>query len=298
VLQYGPFIYLLDARDWHAHHAGGPDATLILEFAAASRRHGGRPSRATRGRLPRSGGDGARDGSCTRIPGWVATQRVFVGRDLPLLRRDAGNLGDISSPRAPSGGILVTARHTETVSAVVRRPAAHGRRSWWSGAPGPCMSPTSTYRERTAKLLNVDPRFPCATPSRPPPRAGRSCITPSADSAAVPVMTCARQSPRAPEPRRRRPREAALSFSAFLEESQAARPSGRRHPRGVRSRGALQPAALARPSRPCSQAAPPVAAAPDHAAVRRAPSPATPRMKSPHRQSREIGAAGDPRVLE
>ena len=211
-------IYLLDARDWHAHHAGEPDATLYLEFAAASLDMAGRFARDS-GAVFRGMVEMERATLVYEDSGWVATQRVFVGRDLPLLPPAMRELGDNLLASCPSGGILVTGGDTETVSA------------WYAALQRTAKEPVvpvrpdlyvtdQHYRERTAKLLNVDPRLPLRDAIRAAASRRPVCITPSADSAAVPPLSW-RASRLVRLSRGDTPREAALSFTAFLEESQA-----------------------------------------------------------------------------
>jgi hypothetical protein len=109
-------IYLLDARDWHTQHAGEPDATLYLEFAGASLEMAGRFVRDS-GAVFRGMVEMERATLVYEDSGWVATQRVFVARGLPLLPPAMRELGDNLLASCPSGGILVTGGDTETLSA-------------------------------------------------------------------------------------------------------------------------------------------------------------------------------------
>lgn len=211
-------IYLLDARDWHAHHAGSPDAALYLEFAGASLDQAGRVALDS-GAVFRGMVEMERATLVYEDSGWVATQRIFVSRDLPLLPPAMQELGDNLLASCPSGGILVTGGDTETVSAWY---AALQRSSKEPVVPlRPDLYVTDEhYRNRTAKLLNVDPRLPLRDAIKAAAMRRPVCITPTADSAAVPAMTW-RPSRLVRLSRGETPRDLTLSFTAFLQEERA-----------------------------------------------------------------------------
>jgi hypothetical protein len=211
-------IYLLDARDWHATHAGQPDAALYLEFAGASLDQAGRLADDS-GAVFRGLVEVERATLVYEDSGWVATQRIFVGRNLPLLPPAMAELGQNLLASCPSGGILVTGGDTETVSA------------WYAALQRTAKEPVvpvrpdlyvtdAHYRERTAKLLNVDPRLPLRDAIEAAATRRPVCITPTADSAAVPTM------PWLPSrlvrlSRGETPRDLSLSFTAFLQEERS-----------------------------------------------------------------------------
>jgi len=211
-------IYLLDARDWHAHHSGQPDAELYLEFAGASLDQAGRMALDS-GAVFRGMVEMERATLIYEDSGWVATQHVFVGRELPLLPPAMQELGDNLLASCPSGGILVTGGDAETVSA------------WYAALQRTAKEPVvpvrpdlyvtdAHYRDRTAKLLNVDPRLPLRDAIKAAATRRPVCITPTADSAAVPAMTW-RPSRLVRLSQGEAPRDVALSFTAFLQQERA-----------------------------------------------------------------------------
>ena len=208
-------IYLLDARDWHAHHSGQPDAALYLEFAGASLDQAGRLALDS-GAVFRGMVEVERATLVYEDSGWVATQRIFIGRDLPLLPPAMQELGENFLASCPSGGILVTGGDTETVSA------------WYAALQRGAKEPVvpvrpdlyvtdEHYRARTAKLLNVDPLLPLRDAIEAAATRRPVCITPTADTAAVPAMEW-RASRLVRVSRGETPRDLALSFTAFLQE--------------------------------------------------------------------------------
>jgi hypothetical protein len=208
-------IYLLDARDWHAQHEGEPDATLYLEFAGASLEMAGRFIRDS-GAVFRGMVEMERATIMYEDSGWVATQRSFVARGLPLLPPAMQELGDNLLASCPSGGILVTGGDTETLSAWYAALLRTSREPVVPVRPDLYVT-DETYRERTAKLLNVDPRLPLRDAIKAAASRRPVCVTPSADSAAVPAMAW-RVSRLVRLSRGETPRDAALSFTAFLEQ--------------------------------------------------------------------------------
>ena len=185
-LQLGRF-YLSDARDWHVHgHRGEPDGLLYLDFAATALDQSIRLS-VDSGIVFRGISEVERALVLVEEVGWVAG-RAGQGRErAPRMPPYLVELGENLLASCPAGGVLLTGSELEALSV------------WYGSLEQPSLdilpirpdlyTTDSLYRIRMAQAMGVDPGLPVqrALGSVAPRRT--LCLSPGADSAAVPALT-------------------------------------------------------------------------------------------------------------
>ncbi len=178
-------FYLADSRDWHIRgHTGDPDGDLYLDFAATAFDQAIRlvVDSAVVYRLMVEM-DRAR--LYVEAFGWEAA-REERPRD-PALRMPAYilELGSNLLASCPAGGVLLTGNNLETVS-VWYASLETSRRTDILPLEPRLYTTDSLYRTRIARALGVDARLPVRQALGAVADRRTICLTPMADTAAVP----------------------------------------------------------------------------------------------------------------
>jgi hypothetical protein len=186
-LQLGRF-YLFDARDWHAHgHRGQPDGPLYLDFAATALEQSMRLS-VDSGLIFRGIVEVERGLVAIEALGWAEAQTA--GRDRgPRLPPYVIELGENLLASCPAGGVLLTGSELEALSV------------WYGSRERPSRdvlpirpdlyATDSLYRARMARAMGVDPAWPVQRALGDVAPRRTLCVSPTTDSAAVPVLSWA-----------------------------------------------------------------------------------------------------------
>ncbi len=187
-LQLGRF-YLYDARDWHAHgHRSEPDGLLYLDFAATALEQSMRLS-VDSGLIFRGIVEVERGLVAIETVGW-AEARTATRRDHePRIPPYVLELGENLLASCPSGGVLLTGGDLEALAV------------WYGSVERPSLdvlpirpdlyATDSAYRERMARAMGVDAGLPVQRALGDVAPRRTLCLSPSADSAAVPALTWA-----------------------------------------------------------------------------------------------------------
>jgi hypothetical protein len=178
-------FYLADSRDWHLRgHTGDPSGDLYLDFAATAFDQAIRlvidsavvyrmMVEMDRARLYVEGF------------GWEAARSARPRETSPAMPPYILELGSNLLSSCPANGVLLTGNNLETVSVWYASLEA-GRRTDVLPLEPRLYTTDSLYRARVAQALGVDARLPvrqalgAVTGRRP------VCLTPMADTAAVP----------------------------------------------------------------------------------------------------------------
>jgi hypothetical protein len=182
-LQLGK-IYLADAKEWHLRgHAGDPDASILLDFAATSLDQTIRLQEDS-GSVLRGYVQAGRDLLLIEDLGWdeARVQRDRTTIDLPPALMELG-LNLVAS--CPSGGVLLTGDPLEAL-AVWSATFEMGRRPDLLAISPSLYATDARYRAQMARALGVDSsvavqRALALAASRRP-----VCLTPLGDEAAMP----------------------------------------------------------------------------------------------------------------
>jgi tetratricopeptide (TPR) repeat protein len=184
--QLGRF-YLLDARDWHLQgHRGDPDGLLYLDFAATAFDQAIRLS-VDSGVVFRGLAELERSVVFLEDSGWKASSRSGPGSDLPPLPPFILELGANLLASCPVGGVLLVGTDLEALSVWYDNGDLRSREIL---SLRPARYATdSLYRRRMAEAMEADPGLPirhalAAVAARRP-----ICLSPTADSAAAPVLS-------------------------------------------------------------------------------------------------------------
>jgi hypothetical protein len=186
--QLGRF-YLLDAQDWHLQgHRGDPDGLLYLDFAATAFDQAIRLS-VDSGIVFRGLAELERSIVVVEDSGWsaaaAARRRVRLPDMPPFILELGANL--LSS--CPAGGVLLLGTDLEALSVWYDDP---DRRSREILPIRPDRYATdSIYRRRMAEAMGISPRLPVRRALEDVASRRTLCLTPSADSAAVPTLAWA-----------------------------------------------------------------------------------------------------------
>jgi hypothetical protein len=184
-LQLGRF-YLADARDWHlAGHRGDPDGLLYLDFAATAFEQSIRLS-VDSGVVFRGYAEVERGMILLESAGWAAAL-AGRGHDAgPAMPAYIVELGTNLLSSCPSGGVLLTGNDLESLSV------------WYGSQESPSLdilfirpdryATDSLYRRRMAEAMGVDPGLPVRRALAVVAPRRRLCLSPGADSAAVPAL--------------------------------------------------------------------------------------------------------------
>jgi tetratricopeptide (TPR) repeat protein len=184
--QLGRF-YLLDARDWHLQgHRGDPDGLLYLDFAATAFDQAVRLS-VDSGVVFRGLTELERSVVFLEDSGWSASNRSGRGSDLPPLPPFILELGANLLASCPVGGVLLVGTDLEALSVWYDNGDLRSREIL---SLRPARYATdSLYRRRMAEAMEADPGLPIR-PALAAVAARRPiCLSPTADSAAAPVLS-------------------------------------------------------------------------------------------------------------
>ena len=219
-LQLGKF-YLTDAREWHLRgHAGEPDASILLDFAATSLDQTIRLQEDS-GAVLRGYAEAGRDLLLIEALGWEGARaaRDRAALELPPLVVELGrNL--IAS--CPTGGVLLTGDALETL-AVWFATLEQGRRPDLLPLLPSLWATDATYRGQMARSLGVDSSVVIQRALGLVAARRPICLAPLADAAAMPegvrtpvrlVLVTGRATPSSDEH---------LTFGAFLAGDRSGR---------------------------------------------------------------------------
>ena len=181
-------FYLADSRDWHlTGHTGDPSGDLYLDFAATAFDQAIRlvVDSAVLYRLM-VGMDRAR--LFVEASGWRATREQRPRERAPRMPPYILELGINLLSSCPAGGVLLTGNNLETVSVWYASLEASRRTDILPLEPR-LYTMDSLYRARIAAELDVDPRLPVRQALARVAGRRTICLTPLADTAAVPFTT-------------------------------------------------------------------------------------------------------------
>ena len=182
-LQLGRF-YLTDAREWHLRgHAGDPDASILLDFAATSLDQTIRLQEDS-GSVLRGYAQAGRDLLLIEALGWdgarASRERGGVELPAPLIE-----LGVNLIASCPSGGVLLTGDPLETL-AVWFVALELGRRPDLLPLLPSLYATDARYRGQMARSLGVDSSVAVQRALGLVAARRPVCLSPLADAAAMP----------------------------------------------------------------------------------------------------------------
>jgi hypothetical protein len=184
--QLGRF-YLLDAHDWHLQgHRGDPDGLLYLDFAATAFDQAVRLS-VDSGTVFRGLAELERSVLFLEDSGWSATGRARAASDAPPIPSFILELGANLLASCPAGGVLLVGTDLEALS-VWYDDGDPRSRGILSLRPARYAT-DSLYRRRMAEAMDTDPGLPIRTALAGVAARRPLCLSPTADSAAVPTLT-------------------------------------------------------------------------------------------------------------
>lgn len=178
-------FYLADSRDWHLRgHTGDPSGDLYLEFAATAFDQAIRlvVDSAVVYRLMVEM-DRAR--LYVEAFGWEEAREKRPRESAPTMPSYILELGTNLLASCPADGVLLTGNNLETVS-VWYASLETGRRTDVLPLEPRLYTTDSLYRARIARALDVDPRLPVRQALGAVSGRRTICLTPMADTAAVP----------------------------------------------------------------------------------------------------------------
>ena len=181
-------FYLADSRDWHVrNHTGDPSGDLYLDFAATAFDQAIRlvVDSAVVYRLMVEM-DRAR--LYVEAFGWQASRERRPREKAPAMPPYILELGSNLLNSCPANGVLLTGNNLETVS-VWYSSLETGRRTDVLPLEPRLYTTDSLYRVRIAEALGVDPRLPVRQALAAVASQRTICLTPMADTAAVPFTT-------------------------------------------------------------------------------------------------------------
>ncbi len=184
--QLGRF-YLLDARDWHLQgHRGDPDGLLYLDFAATAFDQAVRLS-VDSGIVFRGLAELERSVVFLEDSGWGASSRPRPGSDVPPLPSFILELGANLLASCPVGGVLLVGTDLEALSVWYDHVSLRTRKIL-SLRPERYAT-DSLYRRRMAEAMEADPALPIRHALADVAARRPLCLSPTADTAAAPVLT-------------------------------------------------------------------------------------------------------------
>jgi hypothetical protein len=183
--QLGRF-YLLDARDWHLQgHRGDPDGLLYLDFAATAFDQAVRLS-VDSGIVFRGLAELERSVVFLEDSGWGASSRP-QGSDVPPMPSFILELGANLLASCPVGGVLLVGTDLEALSVWYDNVGLRSRKIL---SLRPARYATdSLYRRRMAEAMDADPALPIRHALADVAARRPLCLSPTADTAAAPVLT-------------------------------------------------------------------------------------------------------------
>lgn len=219
--QLGRF-YLLDAREWHLHHAGEPDGELLLDFATTAFDQSSRLA-IDSAALLRAVAEMERARLKVERDGWAATRLAWRRAGAPPLPAPVEELGRNLVGSCPAGGVLLTSGELESVAAwyavlVVRQADdVLPLRTQLYGAD-------ARYRARMAEQLGVDSLLALREALALVAERRAICLAPGADPAAAPEGLAWRPARLVRVSRMNGSAERPLQLTALLEARKAKRP--------------------------------------------------------------------------
>jgi hypothetical protein len=178
-------FYLADSRDWHLRgHTGEPSGALYLDFAATAFDQAIRLV-VDSAVLYRLMVEMDRARLHVESFGWQAAREKRPREVAPPMPAYILELGSNLLASCPENGVLLTGNNLETV-AVWYASLETGRRTDVLPLEPRLYTTDSLYRARIAEALGVDPRLPVRQALGSVSGRRVVCLTPMADTAAVP----------------------------------------------------------------------------------------------------------------
>lgn len=186
--QLGRF-YLLDAQDWHLQgHRGDPDGLLYLDFAATAFDQAIRLS-VDSGIVFRGLAELERSIVLVEDSGWSAAGASRSRARLPEMPPFILELGANLLSSCPAGGVLLMGTDLEALSVWYDDPDLHAREILPIRPDR--YATDSIYRRRMAEVMGISPGLPVRRALEDVATRRTLCLTPSADSAAIPTLAWA-----------------------------------------------------------------------------------------------------------
>jgi hypothetical protein len=184
-LQLGRF-YLLDAREWHLQgHRGDPDGLLYLDFAATAFDQAVRLS-VDSGIVFRGLAELERSVVFVEDSGWGVAGLRRSRPDSPELPPFILELGANLLSSCPAGGVLLVGNDLEALSVWYDNLDLRTREILPIRPDR--YATDSVYRRRMAEAMGIDPGLPVRSALEDVASRRPLCLTPSADSAAAPLL--------------------------------------------------------------------------------------------------------------
>lgn len=183
--QLGRF-YLLDAQDWHLQgHRGDPDGLLYLDFAATAFDQAIRLS-VDSGIVFRGLAELERSIVLVEDSGWSAAGGARGRARSPEMPPFILELGANLLSSCPAGGVLLVGTDLEALSVWYDDLDLHSREILPIRPDR--YATDSIYRRRMAEVMGISPGLPVRRALEDVAVRRTLCLTPSADSAAVPAL--------------------------------------------------------------------------------------------------------------
>ncbi len=184
--QLGRF-YLLDARDWHLQgHRGDPDGLLYLDFAATAFDQAIRLS-VDSGTIFRGFAELERSVISVEDSGWSFGLHTRPAVDAPAMPSFILELGANLLNSCPAGGVLLVGSDLEALSVWYDNLDLRSRQILPLRPDR--YATDSVYRRRMAEAMQVDPGLPIRNALAGVAGRRALCLSPTADSAAAPVLS-------------------------------------------------------------------------------------------------------------
>jgi hypothetical protein len=184
--QLGRF-YLLDARDWHLQgHRGDPDGLLYLDFAATALDQAVRLS-VDSSVVFRGLAELERSVIFVEDSGWSVRGPVRNRSETPEMPSFILELGANLLSSCPSGGVLLVGSDLEALSVWYDNLDLRSREI--IPIRPDRYATDSVYRRRMAEAMGINPGLPVRRALEDVASRRPLCLTPTADSAAAPVLT-------------------------------------------------------------------------------------------------------------
>jgi hypothetical protein len=183
--QLGRF-YLLDARDWHLQgHRGDPDGLLYLDFAATAFDQAVRLS-VDSGVVYRGLAELERSIVVVEDSGWSVGGPARIRPNSPEMPGFILELGANLLSSCPASGVLLLGSDLEALSVWYDNLDLRTREVLPIRPDR--YATDSVYRRRMAEAMGIDPALPVRTALEDVAGRRTLCLTPTADSAAAPVL--------------------------------------------------------------------------------------------------------------
>jgi len=183
--QLGRF-YLLDARDWHLQgHRGDPDGLLYLDFAATAFDQAVRLS-VDSGIVFRGLAELERSVVSVEDSGWSVAGPGRLRPDAPQMPSFIVELGANLLSSCPAGGVLLLGSDLEALAVWFDNLDLRSREILPIRPDR--YATDSIYRRRMAEVMGIDPGLPVRSALEDVSSRRTLCLTPTADSAAAPIL--------------------------------------------------------------------------------------------------------------